>query len=337
MKGPSRAVVVFGAYGHTGRFVVAELRRHGWTPILSGRDGAKLAVLAHEHPGSEVRVASVESPASLDRALAGASAVINCAGPFADTAPPVIAAALRSGVHYLDIAAEQPAVLAVFERFSQPARQAGVVIAPAMAFYGGLGDLLATQAMGDWAEADEILIGVALDSWKPTRGTRLTGQRNPGQHLTFSHNRLEPSDPPPRVWNFPAPFGPQEVVGLSLAETVTISRHLRAPEIHAYLNHAPLSDLRDPDTPAPTPADESGRSAQVFLMEATARRGEVERRVVARGRDIYATTAPIVVEAAERAINGLSRVRGVVAAGEAFEAGDFLRSLVPTYLTIEIP
>src|SRR4029434_4398296 len=39
---PNRTVVVFGAAGHTGRFVVSELLRRGLTPILSGRDAAKL-------------------------------------------------------------------------------------------------------------------------------------------------------------------------------------------------------------------------------------------------------------------------------------------------------
>lgn len=336
MKNSNRTVAVFGAYGHTGRFVVAELRKRGWMPILSGRDSAKLTAFAHEHPDSEMRLASVDDPASLDRALAGANAVINCAGPFVDTAAPIIEAALRSRIHYLDIAAEQAAVLAVFERFSRPAREAGVVIAPAMAFYGGLGDLLATAAMGDWIAADEILIGVALDSWKPTRGTRLTGQRNPGQHVTFSNNKLEPSDPLPRTWNFPAPFGQQDVVGLSLAETITISRHLRAPQIHAYINLAPLTDILNPDTPAPTAADESGRSAQVFLMEVIARKGTTERRAVARGRDIYAITAPIVVEATERVINGLARTSGVVAAGEAFDAQNFLSSLARADLSFEV-
>jgi len=54
-----------------------------------------------------------------------------------------------------------------------------------MVFYGGLGDPLATEAMERWAAADEICIAVALDSWQPTRGTRLTGQRNAGQHFIF--------------------------------------------------------------------------------------------------------------------------------------------------------
>jgi short subunit dehydrogenase-like uncharacterized protein len=190
----SRAVTVFGAYGHTGRFVVAELHKRGWKTILSGCDATKLNQVAAEHPGSDARVASVDDVVSLDRAMADASAVINCAGPFIDTAIPIIEAALRSGIHYFDVAAEQAVVLAVFERFSRAAKEAGVVIAPAMAFYGGLGDLLATAAMGDWSVADEILIGVALDGWKPTRGTRLTGQRNPGrQRLTRAGAPPKPS------------------------------------------------------------------------------------------------------------------------------------------------
>jgi hypothetical protein len=48
------------------------------------------------------------------------------------------------------------------------------------------------------------------------------------------------------------------------------------------------------------PADKRGRSAQEFLMEVEVRKGSEERCAIAAGRDIYAVTAPIVVEAAER-------------------------------------
>ena len=221
-------------------------------------------------------------------------------------------------------------MLSVFERFADNARGAGIVIAPAMAFYGGLGDLMATAAMGEWDGADEIRIAVALDSWKPTRGTRLTGHRNPGQRFIFSNSRLERADPPPgRTWNFPPPFGEQNVVPLSLAETITISRHLRTAEIRVFMNLVPIADLRNPETPTPTATDESGRSAQMFLMDVIARRGNEERRVVARGRDIYAVTAPIVVEATQRIVDGLAKATGVHAAGELFDARDFLNSLSP--------
>jgi hypothetical protein len=71
-------------------------------------------------------------------------------------------------------------------------------------------------------------------------------------------------------------------------------------------------------------------------MEAVARRGSAERRAVVRGRDIYAITAPIVVEATHRVVNGLAKRTGVVAAGEAFAAQAFLMSLSPTHLCFEM-
>src|SRR4051812_3159164 len=102
--GAGRTVAVFGAYGHTGRFVVARLLDRGFVPVLSGRDAVKLKALAASGPGLDVRPASVDDPDSLDRALAGAAAVINCAGPFAVTAAPVIEAGLRAGIPYVDVA-----------------------------------------------------------------------------------------------------------------------------------------------------------------------------------------------------------------------------------------
>lgn len=333
----NRTVTVFGAYGHTGRFVVSELRKRGCIPILAGRDAARLRALGDVHRGSELRVAAVDDPASLDHALSGAAAVINCAGPFVDTAGPVIDAALRARIHYLDVAAEQAAVLSAFECFANSARDTAVVVIPAMAFYGGLGDLLATAAMSSWEYADEITIAISLDSWKPTRGTRVTGQRNPGQRFFFTKNKLERADPsPPRIWYFPPPFGRQDVEGISLSETITISRHLRTPEIRVYMNHGAIMDLRNPDTPPPTAADDTGRSSQVFLMDVIVRKADAERRALARGRDIYAVSAPIVVEAAQRVVNGLAKATGVVAAGQAFDARDFLKSLCPEHLSFEI-
>ncbi|MEK8225739.1 NAD(P)H-binding protein [Oerskovia sp. M15] len=76
---PGRNVAVFGANGHTGRFVVAELCERGYAPLLLGRDKDKLMALTQERSGLEARQATVDDPASLDRALDGADAVINCA------------------------------------------------------------------------------------------------------------------------------------------------------------------------------------------------------------------------------------------------------------------
>src|SRR5690606_2652208 len=148
----NRRIAVYGASGLTGGFVVSELLGRDWEPVLSGRDRGRLEAVAAARGGKvDVRPAPVDDPAALDRALTGVAAVVNCAGPFASTAGPVIEAALRAGVPYLDVAAEVEAVADTFAGYDAAARRAGVPIVPAMAFYGGLGDLLATAAVGEWA------------------------------------------------------------------------------------------------------------------------------------------------------------------------------------------
>src|SRR5262249_61322722 len=97
------SVVVFGASGYTGRCVVAELKQRAMKAVLVGRDVEKLSRLAAEHPVVEVRVASMDDASSLDRALAGGSLVIHCAGPFVDTAEPVIKGGAPAPARYLDV------------------------------------------------------------------------------------------------------------------------------------------------------------------------------------------------------------------------------------------
>lgn len=302
-----KQVVVFGAAGHTGRFVVAELARRGRKAIVAGRNEAALRAA---HPDAEVRVATVDDAASLGRMAAGAAAVINAAGPFSDTAAPVLDAALRAGAHYLDVTAEQQVALATLAHPVPP----GLVAVPAVAFYGGLSDLLATAALGDWPDADAVEIGMALDSWHPTLGTRITGEKNTARRLVVMDHELVPVEEPrpERSWDFPEPFGRQEVVAVALSDIVTIAAHIDAREIRQYMNRAPLADLADEATPPPRPADEQGRSDQVFLMEAVVRRGGEVRRASATGRDIYAVTAPLVVEATERILDGRARTLGAV-------------------------
>ncbi|MFI8531350.1 saccharopine dehydrogenase family protein [Streptomyces aquilus] len=336
-----RTVAVFGAYGHTGRFVVEELIARGFVPLLSGRDAVRLKAMAVEYD-VEARPASVDDPVSLDRALAGAAAVINCAGPFATTAAPVIEAALRARIPYLDVAAEIEANADTFAHFADRARAAGVPVVPAMAFYGGLGDLLTTAAMGEWTAADEAHVAYGLNSWHPTPGTRIAGEVSRGRRVRFSGGRLEYRDDaaPVLEWVFPEPMGAREVIGeFTMADVVTVPSHLSIPEVRTYMTVAAARDLSAPETPAPVAADGdgAGRSAQTFVVDVVVRSGGAERRAVARGRDIYAVTAPLVVEAAERVLTGRTEVgSGVVSAGEMFDAADFLRALAG-HVTVELP
>jgi uncharacterized protein YbjT (DUF2867 family) len=252
--------------------------------VRSLKNEGKLAAICFD-PDLERRVAPIAEPESLDRAFSDVAAVINCAGPFLDTAEPVAAAAMRLGVHYLDVTAEQASAQATFARFDEAARESGVVVMPAMGFYGGFADLLVTAATAAWESVDEVRIVVALDSWQPTLGTRITGHRNTARRLIVADGELRPISEPPRelLLELPEPFGRQQVVEVPLSEVVTITRHLRVGQLTSYINQLPLRDLQDPATPPPR-IDESGRSTQVFLLEARVRRDTEVRHGVVRGR-----------------------------------------------------
>ena len=320
-------VAVLGASGHTGRFVVEALRQKGATAIPATRSGRFVPLGGGEEACHVVDFSQAES---LDRALAGADAVINCAGPFFDTAGPAAEAALRARIPYLDVAAEQRTVLDLFERFDAPARAAGVTILPAMAFYGGLADLLVSALVPGRARVDAIDIAVGLDSWHPTRGTRLTGERNTFKRLIIRDGELIPiPEPAPSgQWPFPAPFGEQPVTCVALSEIILLSRHVDAAAITSFMNLKPLADLHDARTPPPEASDAQGRSAQQFVLDVRLTADGNEWRANASGRDIYAVTAPLIVEACFELVTG-AVAPGVRAPGEIFEPRSFLARLAP--------
>jgi hypothetical protein len=341
--GTNAQVVVYGATGHTGRFIVAELRRRGFATVISGRNAAALEALAAGWADVAVRPATVDDAGSLDRALHGAAAVVNCAGPFAVTAAPVVEAALRARIPYLDVAAEIEANAAMFADYAEAARGTAIPVVPAMAFYGGLGDLLVTAAMGEWSAADAVHVAYGLSSWHPTAGTRVAGQvshqRRAGRRVRFTDGALRYHDDNAveQDWIFPEPLGRRAVIAeFTMADVVTVPSHLAVPEVRTYMSVEAARDLAGEDTPAPRAVDALGRSDQTFVVDVLVVAGGVERRATARGQDIYAVTAPLVVEAVGRILAGHTRTTGVTSAGAMFDAADFLRALAP-YLSVELP
>jgi short subunit dehydrogenase-like uncharacterized protein len=124
--------LLYGSYGYTGRLIAREAMMQGLTPILSGRDEAKLRSQASAL-GLEWRVAPLDDHKALDTAVAGAGAVLHCAGPFHATVKPMIEACLRGGVHYLDVTGEI-GVFATLAALDGRAREAGIMVLPGCGF-----------------------------------------------------------------------------------------------------------------------------------------------------------------------------------------------------------
>jgi short subunit dehydrogenase-like uncharacterized protein len=293
-------IAVYGASGHTGQFVLAELKRRGFDPMPFGRAQA-----------------TADDPAALDRALTGASALINTAGPFAVTAIPLLTAAERANIPYVDVAAEIEANADTF------ARGATIPAVPAMAFYGGLGDLMVTAAMADWTTADSAHIAYNLSDWQPTAGTLTAGEvsrdRRAGRSVRFRNSTLEYHTDPHQVidWNFPS--GPTKVIAeFTMADAVTVPSHLQIPNVTTYMSTTAANGLRSAT---------KRQEPETFEVDVRVRRGTEERQLTATGQDIYATTAPLAAEATQRLLTGRFNVTNVASAGQMFDAKDFLASL----------
>ncbi|SMD19998.1 saccharopine dehydrogenase NADP-binding domain-containing protein [Lentzea albidocapillata] len=293
-------IAVYGASGTTGQFVLAELKKRGHEPHPFGRAQA-----------------TPDNPTALDRALKGAAAVINTAGPFAITAAPLIAAAERAGIPYVDVAAEIEANADTF------ARGASVPVVPAMAFFGGLGDLLVTAAMADWDYADEAHIAYGLSGWQPTAGTLTAGQvsrkRRDGQRVRFRDGQLSYHGETAQVQNWEFPNGTRQVISeFSMADIVTVPSHLQITSVTNYMSTEAATALQ---------AAHPRQEPETFEIDVRVRRADEERQLTASGKDIYATSAPLAVEATERLLTGRFNITGAASAGAMFNAKDFLTSL----------
>ena len=151
-----------GPTGVTGRMILERALAIGHRPHLIGRDPVKLAALA-EPAGLGWSAVDLGDRAALCAALAGQKLVLNAAGPFASTAPPVIAAALASGVDYLDINGELLALEALFDRDGD-AKAAGVALIGGAGFGIAASDGLAMQVARVLGGAESMRIAVAADS-----------------------------------------------------------------------------------------------------------------------------------------------------------------------------
>lgn len=147
-------VLIYGATGYAGRLCARRAVEAGLHPVLAGRDRTALDTVGAEL-GLPTRAFALGEPVQVRTALSGIVAVLNCAGPFAATAPVLMEACLGAGVHYLDLAGEVPEFLAAGER-DVAAVEAGIVLMPGAGFGVVPTDCLAAYLVGLLPEATSL-------------------------------------------------------------------------------------------------------------------------------------------------------------------------------------
>jgi short subunit dehydrogenase-like uncharacterized protein len=149
--------LLYGANGYTGGLIAREAVVRGLRPVLAGRNAAAVASLASQL-GLEHRIFALEDAAATRAGLAGMTAVLHCAGPFARTAGPMVEACLEARVHYLDITGE----LSVFELLAARDTEAmavGVMLLPGIGFDVVPSDCLALHLQRRLPAATRLALG----------------------------------------------------------------------------------------------------------------------------------------------------------------------------------
>ena len=148
-------LLVYGAYGYTGELVAEEAVERGLDPVLAGRNATKLGRVG-TRLDCETRAFSLDAdPASH---LDGVDVVLNCAGPFVDTAGPLASACLATETDYLDITGE----IRVFESLAAhdaDAADADVTLLPGVGFDVVPTDCLAAHLVDRLPDATHLALG----------------------------------------------------------------------------------------------------------------------------------------------------------------------------------
>ncbi len=147
--------MVYGVNGYSGQLIIERAVMLGMKPLLAGRNQSKVAALAEQY-GLSYRIFSIDD-IPVD-ALTDVDLVLNCAGPFSQTAKEMVSACLVQKCHYLDITGE----IDVFEWVASQhatALQQGVILCPGVGFDVIPTDCLAIMLKKALPDATHLALG----------------------------------------------------------------------------------------------------------------------------------------------------------------------------------
>jgi short subunit dehydrogenase-like uncharacterized protein len=124
--------MIYGANGYTGELIAREAQRRGQQPVLAGRNESAVLALASELD-LPYRHFPLDSAHQCKPHLEGVGIVLNCAGPFSQTAEVLREACLAAGCHYLDITGEMAILRSSYELHAR-AREKGIVVISGVGF-----------------------------------------------------------------------------------------------------------------------------------------------------------------------------------------------------------
>lgn len=320
-------LLIYGATGYTGRMAAQRAKALGLPFEIAGRNRQRLVDLAAR---LEVPYRVFEAGADAASSLSGGSVLLNFAGPFAHTAPALMAACIESKVDYLDITAEIN-TYRLAEQLSVPAAAAGVMLLPGVGWDVVPTDSLAARVSRRVEKPLALSIALQVPG-SMSRGSAMSVGEIIGAGVLARIDGKLVSTPQAQPRHFDFGDGPVLCVPLSFGDLVTAWHTTRIPNIAMFVHLSgeafPEGDLSLlPEGPS---AQERDAHRARAVVEVTAQDGSRDRAVIETVNG-YSYTPLAAIEAARRVLAG-ERCPGFETPARVFGSG-FAESIPGTIIS----
>lgn len=320
-------LMIYGATGYTGRMAAEHANALGLDVVIAGRTAEKVKSLA-TRLDVPYRVFSPDAMAT--EALEGVGVLLNFAGPFAQTAQPLMHACIQARVDYLDITAEIN-VYRLAERLGVQAAQAQVMLLPGVGWDVVPTDCLAMHAARRVQNPQTLRVALQV-AGSMSRGSAMSVSEimAAGLLTRVDGQLLATPDAQPQYFDFGQ--GPALCAPLSFGDLVTGWHSTAIPNIAMFVHITgdafPEGDLSQlPDGPSIQERD--GHRARA-VAEVVGADGVVVRSVIETVNG-YSYTPLAAVEAACRVLSG-ERQPGFETPARVFGIG-FAETIAGTTIT----
>ena len=228
----SKEWMIYGANGYTGRLLVRLAKKRGLQPILAGRS-QEVETLAKEHH-LKSKIFSIDDVSHIASQIAGASLVVNCAGPFSKTAEKMMKACLKTSAHYIDITGE----ISIFElanKLDNEALNSNIVLCPGVGSDVIPTDCLAAYLKDKLPDATHLKMAWATKGSKSSKGTAKTAVEGMGKGGKIRENgKMKKVPLAYKTLDVDFGYGPQNTMTIPWADVYTAYHSTGISNIEFY-------------------------------------------------------------------------------------------------------
>ena len=236
-RDPKSRLLLYGAYGYTGRLVAELAAARGLDIVLAGRNEDALVLLG-DRLNLPTRTVALNDAHELSNALEDIACVMHMAGPFAFTSAPMLNACIASQTHYVDITGEIEVFEALWSR-QEDIRRAGITAIPGAGFDVVPSDCLAGYVTSKLQRPCSLVIALrGLES--ASQGTLRTAIRQVSKPVLCRRRGIIVPLEDRSLRSIDFGFGDEPCVPISWGDIATAFHSTGVSDITAYFRRTRL-------------------------------------------------------------------------------------------------